>query len=455
MKTMDETSLRAQLELAVSDEPPLGTLVSDSLSAGRRLRRRRRGTVAASMSAAAVVVAGVVPAVVLGGGHETRPPRPPVTGQTGQAGTAYIATSANTMVPVSLATNTAGTPIKLPTTLGGPWDPNSATSPDGRTVYQIGMAATRTSAGFVVTPIDTTTNTAGPQITLKHVGDPDGIAVAPDGKTAYVCTYGGIIPVSTLTGTQGTVIDRGGFLHAMTFAPNGKTLYVLDGTGGVTVIRTATNTVVAHIAVPGHRGLRDISITPNGKTAYVATGTDGGPDANSVVPIDLATNKALAPITIAPAGATGLSFVMAPDGRTAYVLSSRAVTPINTVTNQAEPYYSLPESDGNSYYMLITPNGKTLYVFTPRGVVPIRTATGKVMPIIGVPKMDVFADAAITPDGRTIYVGAAILRRDGTIGGRPNYKQVGGGVVPISTATNTAGQFINLGATPVDMTFAP
>jgi DNA-binding beta-propeller fold protein YncE len=452
---MDETSLRARLELAVSDEPPLGPLVIDSLSAGRRLRRRRRATAAASLSAAAVVVAGVVPAVVLGGGHEARQPRPTVTGQTGEAGTAYIATSGNTVVPVSLATNTAGTPIQVPTTFGGPFDPDSAASPNGRTVYQIGMAATRTSVALVVTPIDTAANTAGPRITLKHVGEPDGIAVAPDGKTAYVCTYGGIIPINTLTDTQGTVIGRGGLLHAMTFAPNGKTLYVLDGTGGVTEIRTATNTVVAHITVPGHRGLRDIAITPNGKTAYVATGTDGGPDANVVVPIDLATNKALAPITIAPAGATGLSFVMAPDGRTAYVLSSRAVTPINTVTNQAEPYYSLPESDGNSYYMLITPNGKTLYVLTPRGVVPIRTATGKVLPIIGVPKMDNVADAAFTPDGRTIYVGAVIVRRDGTFGGRPVYKQVGGGVVPISTVTNTAGPFINLGDPPVDMTFAP
>jgi DNA-binding beta-propeller fold protein YncE len=402
------------------------------------------------------VVAGVLPAVVLGGGHETRQPRPTVTGQTSEAGTAYIATSANTVVPVSLATKTAGTPIRVPTTLGGPFDPDSASSPNGRTVYQIGMAVTRTSAGFVVTPIDTATNTGGPQITLKHVGDPTGVAVAPNGKTAYVSTLGGIIPISTATDAQGPVIGRGrrDFFSAMAFAPNGKTLYALDGTG-VAVIRTASNTVVADIPVPVHRGLRDIAITPNGTTAYVLAGASNGPDANSVVPVDLAARRALAPITIAPSGYAE-RLVIAPDGRTAYVESSRAVTPINTVTNRAEPYYSLPESAGNSYYMLITPNGKTLYVLTPRGVVPIRTADGKILPIIGVPKMVSFADAAITPDGKTIYVGAAaIRRRDGTFGGRPQYKEIGGGVVLVSTATNTAGQFINLGDPPVDITFAP
>jgi hypothetical protein len=66
-----------------------------------------------------------------------------------------------------------------------------------------------------------------------------------------------------------------------------------------------------------------------------------------------------------------------------------------------------------------------------------------------------FADAAITPDGRTIYVGAAITRPDGTLHGIKLRKVVDGGVVPVSTATDTAGQFINLGGTPVSMTFVP
>jgi DNA-binding beta-propeller fold protein YncE len=52
-------------------------------------------------------------------------------------------------------------------------------------------------------------------------------------------------------------------------------------------------------------------------------------------------------------------------------------------------------------------------------VTPIRTATGRALKAIKVGKYP--GDIAITPDGKTAYV---IIRQ---------------GVVPISTATNTAG----------------
>jgi hypothetical protein len=75
-------------------------------------------------------------------------------------------------------------------------------------------------------------------------------------------------------------------------------------------------------------------------------------------------------------------------------------------------------------------------VFTPRGVVPIEAATEKALPLIDVPRMAPFANIAITPDGSTIYVAADITR---------NQKVIGGGVVPISTATRKAGSLIKVG----------
>jgi DNA-binding beta-propeller fold protein YncE len=100
----------------------------------------------------------------------------------------------------------------------------------------------------------------------------------------------------------------------------------------------------------------------------------------------------------------------------------------------------------------MTPNGKTIYVLTPRGVIPIRTGSRTVLPMIKVPKLANFTELAITPDGRTIYVGAAISRIYRSHG-RKFRQYVGGGVVPISTATNMAGRFISLGGTPVSITF--
>lgn len=450
---MDELSLRELLEHATSPEPPLGPIVSNSLRAGRTLRRRRRVTGAASLSAVAVVVVSTVPALTSGAGHKVGKPGPAAVAEPlANARTAYVATSSDTVVPVSLASNSAGRPIKVPGVIDDPFVIQAGASPNGRTVYEVGMTG---GNGATVTPIDTATNTAGPVITIKKA-EPQYFAVAPNGKTAYLSTPEGLFRISAATNTASNAPDcsRSG-CRGMAFTPDGKALYVIGGAKTVIMLRTASNTVLARIKIPAiSSGIPfNIGITPNGKTAYVVDGTAGAkPGQNSVVPINLATRTPLAPIKIwAPGLADGL--VIAPDGRTAYVLSSRAVTPIDTATNQAEPAVELPESAGYAYFMALTPDGKTLYVLTPRGVVPIRTGSGTVLPTIKVPKLCGSSPIAVTPDARTVYVGACITRprkfRKLTL-----HVIVGGGVVPISTATNTAGPFINLGGAPVAITFA-
>ena len=442
---MAETSRSAQLELA-----------DDSLPGRRVLRRRRRAIGVAILSAAVVLQAAVVVSIVLAltsdAGHKLSKPEPAgVAVPQAEAGTAYVTTYSGTVVPISLATNVAGTPIKVPVAaIGGLVTTPAAVTPNGRTVYEAGS----NHGVGTVTAIDTATNGAGPPITL-HSLEPIDIAIAPNGKTAYVGGEEDVFPINTATNAAGKPIRIPTRCWAMAFTPDGRTLYVLNPDAGtVTPIRTGTNTALAPIKLPLPKEalsyLYDMAITPNGKTAYVVYGVqDGKPYANSVIPINLATNTALAPTAIEASGlASGL--VIAPGGRTAYVLSSGAVTPIDTATNEAEPAINLPATDGNAYRIALAPNGKTIYVLTPRGVVPIRTASRTVLPMIKVPKLDNSFEFAITPEGKTIYVGAAIDRRR-----QGQFTQfVGGGVVPISTATNTAGHVINVGGTPSAITFA-
>ncbi len=457
---MDETSLRAQLDLAVSDEPPLGHLVGDSLRAGRRLRRRRRAIGAASLSAAVVLLVGLVSAVTAGAFHEASRSRPPVAPE---SGTAYVA-SGSSVFPISLATHAIGAPISVPEGVMGPFPITAVTSPNGRTVYEVGESAAQ---GVVtVTPIDTATNTAGPTITIKGAYNPQEFVLSPNGKIAYL-SGGGLFRINTVTNTVTKVLLPYHFESSwpMAFTPNGKTLYVVTygqprygGRGRrVTAIQTATDTVLANIGIPADSPGNpfNIAITPNGKTAYVVDSVwNAKPGQNSVLPINLATNTPLTPIKIpAPRIADGL--VIAPDGRTAYVLSPRAVTVINAATNQAGATISLPASPANAYYMEIAPNGKRLYVISTHGVVPISTASGAVLPTIRVPDLYPFDLMAITPDSRTIYVGAEVVngfRRFHRVR-IPNI--VARGVIPISTATNTAGHFINLGGAPFSVAFAP
>ena len=450
---MDELSLRTLLERATSPEPPLGHLVGNSLRAGRKLRQRRRALSAAA-AVAAVVAVSIVPALTTRAGHQVGKSEPAVVAApVATARTAYVATSHNTVVPISLATNAVGAPIRVPGVINDPFVIQAAASPNGRTVYEVGMPE---SSGTTVTPIDTATNTAEPPITVGNV-EPQDFAVAPNGKTAYLSAPEGLFRIRTATNTARRAPNCSRFgCRGIAFTPDGKAVYVINGGAKtVIVIRTASNTVITRIKIPANSpGIPfNIGITPNGKTAYVVDGRfEAKPDENSVVPINLATNTPLAPIKIWASGvADGL--VIAPDGRTAYVLSSRAVTAIDTATNQAEATINLPESAGYAYFMALTPDGKTLYVLTPRGVVPIRTASGTVLPTIKVPKLCSLSPIAISPDGRTVYVGACITHPR-MLQGHKLHVVAGGGVVPISTATNTAGHFINLGGEPVAITFA-
>jgi hypothetical protein len=468
---MDELSLRALLERATSPEPPIGQIVDKSLRTGRRLRRRR-ATAAAVISAAAVVVVSAVPALTAGAGRTAGPNRTSGVGRTADAGqkvskqapatvvaphatarTAYVATTQNAVVPINLATNTVGTAIRVPEVIDDPFVIQAAASPDGRTVYEVGMPG---AGPTTVTPIDTATKTAGPPITIGNA-EPQYFAVAPNGQTAYLSAPEGLFRISTTTNTASQAPDCSRFgCEAIAFSPSSKTLCVISGgRRTVIVMRTPSSRVVTHIGLPppDNTAPRQIAITPNGKIAYVVDSMAGGkPGANSVVPINLVTDQPLTPIKIWASGFAD-DIVISPDGSTAYVLSSRGVTAIDTATNQAKPTIELPESAGYAYFMALAPDGKTLYVLTPRGVVPIRTGSGTVLPTIGVPKLCSSTPIAITPDGSTVYVGACITRSH-ILDGIKVQKIVGGGVVPISTATNTVGRFINLGGPPVAITLA-
>jgi DNA-binding beta-propeller fold protein YncE len=107
------------------------------------------------------------------------------------------------------------------------------------------------------------------------------------------------------------------------------------------------------------------------------------------------------------------------------------VTPISTATGTPGRPIRI---SGSSVSIAITPDGKTVYVGTAAGptcaVVPISTATntaGKPIRLGSRPPEEM----AIAPDGKTVYIA--------------NPEGPPGAVVPISTATNTAGKPIGVG----------
>jgi hypothetical protein len=64
MPDMDEASVRAALERAVTPEPPLGPLARDPLRAGLRLHRRRRVQVALACAAVLTLFSAIAASTV-------------------------------------------------------------------------------------------------------------------------------------------------------------------------------------------------------------------------------------------------------------------------------------------------------------------------------------------------------------------------------------------------------
>ena len=206
--------------------------------------------------------------------------------------------------------------------------------------------------------IDTAANTVATTVTVGLA--PEGVAVTPDGKYAYVANgRNGILSViatgsNTVAATVGLALN-GPYWVAV--APDGKHVYVtnFNSSGPVWVIETATNTVVATVPVgPGLDGWVAVSprwetrlrrefrqhwrpwhclgdrhrhqqsgghgqsgaqppqgivVTPDGKHAYVTNSSSSG----TVSVIDTDTNKVVAAVRVV-GRPSGVAIIPPPQG---------------------------------------------------------------------------------------------------------------------------------------------
>ena len=181
---------------------------------------------------------------------------------------AYVANHHDgTVTPITVASNTAGTPITVGP--GGAQPVAIAVTPNGATVYVANNGAN------TVVPITVATNTAGAAIT--GIPNPLAIAITPDGTTAYIAEDGNpghVVPMTLSTNTLGTPITVGKNPSAIAITPDQATAYVTNGGAGansVTPIALSTNTAGTNITVG--TGPDAVAITPD--QAPVASFTAG------------------------------------------------------------------------------------------------------------------------------------------------------------------------------------
>jgi DNA-binding beta-propeller fold protein YncE len=244
------------------------------------------------------------------------------------------------------------------------------------------------------------------------------VVIAPDGKSVYVLDGSGVsqydvgiggllslkTPASVAAGTDPATLA---------ISPDGKSLYVANtssisqydvGAGGAMSAKTPSA-----VPVPGG-SLQQVAVSPDGKSVYV---TDFG---GSVLQYDVGAGGVLSPKVPAtvPSGIGPQGIAVSPDGTHVYVVNrgGKEVALFHVGPTGALTKTGTTVAGNEPTWIAISPNGKSAYVVDRNG-----GATGAILQYdvgqagVLLPKTPATVAAgtnasgiAISPDGESVYV---------------------------------------------------
>ncbi len=268
-----------------------------------------------------------------------------------------------------------------------------------------------------VSVLDAATDAIVAEIPTKE-DNPEGIAITPNGTTAYVASNTasmGDDAILVIDTAAREIVDRiplgpRRWPKGMAITPAGAYVYVASDS--VAVIDTSTNAVTDTIAVGGRA--RAVAISRDGTRAYVASPRDF-PEAGILSVIDTKTRTVIGAIVIKHGP---WDVAVTPDGSRVYLTDYYSVTVIDAKT--AEVAATIPVSGGLITAIVITPDGTRAYVAGYTGIVSVidtktNTVVGTISAVVHEPHA-----MAMTADGTRVYVGGYL-----------------GDIAVIDTASNT------------------
>jgi YVTN family beta-propeller protein len=264
---------------------------------------------------------------------------------------------------------------------------------------------------------------------------PDALLITPDGKTLYVAN-GSSNTVTPVAGRQLSRIPVTNQPDALALTPDGTTLFVAnDNAGAISVIRTDLGNAEGKpiTGPPQDQFVAPVALAlaSDGMTLWVA-------DSTRITVTKVSVTTRASRVIHSAAG----PLVLSPDGGTLYVAnySGNDVVPVDTAT--AAPGRPIGVGIG-PVAIALSPDGATLYVAAMDGTItPIiiaAHAAGAAETPIKVPLTP--TALALSPDGQTLYVATWNGHR--------------GTVIPISTATRHLGQPVAVGRDPLALAVAP
>jgi YVTN family beta-propeller protein len=241
-------------------------------------------------------------------------------------GTLYFANTGNdtlSIVPIAdLTVKNYENPTETLVPVGQ--DPEAvAVTPDGSQAW-VGDTGPQTGPPTLgaISVVSTATDKVTSTLNLPQT-DPRAIAFSPSGSVAYVTTGAGLYVINTATVKVTGFIPGLGDPQGVAVAANGKSVYVTNTAQNVVdVISAASNRVTA--AIPVGQLPWQLALTSDGSTLYVANG-----DSNSVSVISTATGKVTGTISVA---GDPVSVGLTPDSSELYVggLTSGIVSVFDT-----------------------------------------------------------------------------------------------------------------------------
>jgi YVTN family beta-propeller protein len=287
--------------------------------------------------------------------------RPDAVAVTPSGSTAYVVDGANKRVyPVTISSGTLGSGIVV----GNQGDPGAiAVTPNGEEVYVANFAAHNVSV------IATSSNTVTATVTIGagETGKPIALVATPNSAHVYVADQGNSkiddITTSshtvTATITVGSMVDAnvagGGDPNILAITPDGKKLYAASYTGhAVQDIATSTDTVTATISLfeSATANPNALGLTPNGCQLYAHDHAH-----NVVDTITVSTDAVAAhPAVGATGDPTGMSAT--PDSTHVYVANQAgpSVSVIATATNTVTATLTEATVGKAPYAVLATPS---------------------------------------------------------------------------------------------------
>jgi len=252
--------------------------------------------------------------------------------------------------------------------------------------------------GGDVTVVDIAANAV---LTRIPVGNgPYGVDVSPDGDLVYVTSEeDGISVIDSATNTVVGSIP----VNATTVAasPDGSVIYaVSNGEGTLTAMDSASHEILGSVDVGASPC--GIAVNPSGTRIFVASLEEG-----TVRVVDAADLSVMDTLQVSEPGTEVLDIEVSPDGSLVYAVSdySCQLTVIDARTNSIIRSVSyMPERRLDDAYLAVSPDGQSIYLSLLSNASSIRIIDASSLEILKTIPAGYPSDLSFTPDGAFVYV---------------------------------------------------